>query len=149
MDRETIVTTFWSKAAATAGVARTARNPINPPNEDDLPCINIFELEDSAADGRSSGGAIPRPVYKRELQIVAELFILSSSEPAVSKELWSFVDDFKRAIYSEGVTLGLRGVDMAETETSRVLRPPNLEKVAGVGIVFKIMYVESISSLFN
>ena len=130
------------------GVQRTARNPINPPAEGDLPCINIFELSDRVGNAHKRGANLA-PGYRRELTVVIEPFVLGSSEPQATNELGRFVQEVKKKLYEGGVTLGLANVEVQETDMSSVLRPPGMEKVAGVGITIVIRYVEDVSRLFT
>ena len=146
LEREQILGALWERMASVTGVKRTARNPVNPPNVDDLPCINMFELADNVVATQRRGATQP-PAYKRELVVVLEPFVLGSSEPQATKELGAFVQELKKKLYEGGTTLGLKNVEIEETEMTQVLRPPAMERVAGVGISLKIRYVEDISRL--
>jgi hypothetical protein len=146
LEREEIIAALWQRMASVSGVQRTARNPVNPPTETDLPCINIFELSDEVTDAKSRGGS-RSPAYKRELRVVVEPFVLGDSEPQATQKLGLFVIELKKKLYEGGNTLGLSGVEVLEEEMSQVYRPPNTEKIAGIGITLKIKYVEDISRL--
>lgn len=144
LERDLILKALWARMASVAGVMFTARNPVNPPNKDNMPCIQFFELDDLVTDITKRGGL---PAHKRELELVIEMFILASSEPAATKELAEFVGKVKYKLYEGGVTLGLKGVELREVSTGQILRPPDLDLAIGVGIVLKIRYVEEISKL--
>lgn len=144
LERDSILKALWARMASVAGVMFTARNPVNPPNKDNMPCIQFFELDDLVTDITKRGGL---PAHKRELELVIEMFILASSEPAATKELAEFVGKVKYKLYEGGVTLGLKGVELREVSTGQILRPPDLDLAIGVGIVLKIRYVEEISKL--
>ena len=146
LEREAILSALWGRMAAVPDVARTARNPVNPPNADDLPCINIFEMRDRVVSVQQRGASKP-PAYKRELEVVLEPFVLGSSEPQATQELGTFVRKLKKKLYEGGVTLGIKGVEIEETGLTQVLRPPAVEKVAGIGIALTIKYIEDVSKL--
>lgn len=148
LEREFIIQALWERLSNVTGVNRTARNPVNPPSEEDMPCINFFELEDPVQDKTYRGGK-KYPAYKRALRVLLEPFVLGSSEPAASKELGAFVQETKKSLYAGGNTLGMKGVEMTEVGTGQVLRPPKVEKVAGIGITIEIRYVETIAKLFT
>ena len=144
--RELIFEELWRRMALVTGVTSTARNPINPPAESDLPRINLFELSDEV-DSASTRGRERSPVFKRTLTILLECFTVADSEAATSKTLWDFVEQMKIQLYSGGNSLGMRMLEVMEVRTSEVYRPPDLEKVAGVGIELEIAYVEDISTI--
>jgi hypothetical protein len=146
LEREQIIAALWGRMAAVAGVQRTARNPINPPAEGDLPCVNIFELGDRVREARKRGATAP-PAYKRELTVILEPFVLGTSEPQVTNELGAFLQEVKKKLYEGGTNLGLTGVEVEEVELSSIYRPPGMEKVAGIGITVNIRYVEDVSRL--
>ena len=145
LERDLILKALWARMASVEGVMFTARNPVNPPNKDNMPCVQFFELDDLVTDITKRGGL---PAHKRELELVIEMFILASSEPAATKELAEFVGKVKYKLYEGGVTLGLKDVELREVSTGQILRPPDLDLAIGVGIVLKIRYVEEISELF-
>ena len=146
LKREQILEELWRRMAQVTGVASTARNPINPPTESDMPRINLFELPDEVTIA-STRGKTRTPVYRRESTILLECFTVAASEAAASKTLWAFVEQMKLQIYSGGNSLGMNGVEVEEKTTTEVYRPPDLENVAGVGIELGIAYVEDISAL--
>lgn len=144
LERELVMEALWARMADVEGVAFTARNPVNPPNKDNMPCIQFFELEDCVAASTMRGRV---PVYKRDLDLIIEMFILAGSEPAASKELSEFVGKVKYKLYEGGVTLGLKGVEIREVSAGQILRPPDLDLAVGVGIVLRVRYIEDISKL--
>jgi hypothetical protein len=132
--------------AEVTGVKSTARNPVNPPKDGDFPRINIFEMDDAVKEKSMRGGS-QYPSYKRDFSVLVETFIKASSEQAGPKELSLFIKELKKKMYESGATLGLKGVELSETATGEVLRPPNLDLVIGVGIVLSIRYVEDVSKI--
>ena len=140
--REEIAQEIWNRLSNIVGVQRVARNPENPPDINDLPTAQFFELDDVVTEMRMRGNS---PAYKRELTIVIEVFVAGSSEAAASKELMSFVKEMKSAFYSNGNSLSNANARLGliqETEQSRILRPGVGSHVAGIGTVFKISYTE-------
>jgi hypothetical protein len=113
-----------------------------------MPRINIFELPDKV-EKAAKRGATKHPSYIRKLEIALEAFVVSSSESAASKDLGLFVQELKKKLYEGGSNLGLNGVEVVETGASQILRPPNLDNVAGVGIILTVAYVENIANLFG
>jgi len=147
-EREVILAKLWELVAATSGVGRTARNPVTPPNENDMPCINLFELDD-LVDSSANRGASQYPAYKRTLSVVIEVFASGSSEAAATKALGLFVQEMKKKIYQYGVSLGLANVEVLEESAGRILHPPDMERTVGIGISLRIKYVEDVSKLFS
>ena len=148
LEREAILEEFWKRLASVDGVKFTARNPSAPPSLEDLPVIQFFELNDSVVEP-SSRGASARPIYKRELQLVVEVFIKAEQEASSTKELGLFVQEVKKALFTDGVTLGRRSVELSEIETGRILRPAVGGPIIGVGLAYKIRYIENIQTLFT
>jgi len=148
LEREAILAALWKRMAAVSGVARTARNPVDPPSLEDLPCINMFELQDKVVGVKKRGASL-LPEYRREVSVALEVFVAGSSEPQSSQALGLFVQDVKRKLYEGGVTLGLKGVEVEETDASQILRPSKMDSVAGIGILLKIKYVEDVTKLEN
>jgi hypothetical protein len=148
MDRESIIAEVWERLSEVTGVTRTARNPVNPPAEEDYPFIALFEDRDRVVDQRMRG-ATDLPTYKRILPVVIEVYILASSEMSASKELGAFVLEVKRKVYEGGITLGIHGVSIKETGASEVYRPEGLEKVAGIGLFFDIQFTEDLQSILS
>ena len=146
LERELIFGALWDRMASVSGVVRTARNPVNPPNVDDLPCINMFEMQDKVVSVQKRGASRP-PAYIRELTMIIETFVLGTSEPQATQELGAFVTELKKKLYEGGTTLGLSGVEIEEVGMTPVLRPPGVEKVAGVGLSLKVTYIEDVSLL--
>lgn len=144
LERERILAELWSRMSEVTGVAYTARNPKAPPNTDDLPAIQFFEFDDEVEEASSRGGY---PSYKRTFDLILEVFIAGSSESSSSKELGAFVQEVKKKLYAGGPTLG-KTCSFKESKSTRVLRPPAGENVAGIGIKLEIRYVEDIAALF-
>jgi hypothetical protein len=140
LKRESIAQEFWKRIAGVTDVVYTSRNPKAPPGEDNLPASQFFEFEDKVVEVGKRGDTL---VYKRRWTIVLEMFTKSTAEAASSKELMDFVEDTRLAIYDGGPSLG--GLcELHEVDSSRVLRPPAGENIAGIGISFEINYVEEI-----
>lgn len=145
-DRDVVIGALWQAIASVSGVVRTSRNPSRPPKVSDMPAIQMFELDDKVI-GRTLRGVGRSPSYKRQLLVAVESFIEAESDESSSAELFAFVNDLKAALYADGQSLGLTGVEFSEKSMSPVLRPPGLEQVAGIGILLEITYVEDISQL--
>lgn len=143
MKREDFLQVIWQRMSEVEGVSTTARNPVDWPEVDELPRINIFDMEEDVEEGGS------RRTNRCKLTIVIEAFINASEENAGSKELATFMQKVLGAMYTTGLKLLKNrdnGVSMIkETRRSRVLRPPVGEPVFGLGIFFEIYYAEDIS----
>lgn len=147
IEREQVIDALWGRLAAVTGVVRTARNPKEEPSVNDMPIIQFFELGDRVRSATRRGKE-RHPAYKRELTIAVESFVNGTTEGAVSQELVDFVNALKTKLYEGGNNLGIRGVEFVETESSRVLRPPVGEPVAGLGLVLRITYTEDTGKHF-
>lgn len=147
IEREEVITALWERLASVPGVVRTARNPKEEPSVTDMPIIQIFELIDRVRSATRRGKE-RHPAYKRELTVAVESFVKSDTEAATSQELVEFINALKAKLYEGGNNLGIKGVEFVETESSRVLRPPVGEAVAGVGIVIRITYTEDTGKHF-
>jgi len=145
-EREAAVSEFWKRAAATETVVFTARNPKEPPADDNLPAIQFFELEDEVASASRRGGY---PAHIRNLTVVAEMFLKAESEGSANKELYDLAAKFKAKIYEGRVNnLGGACAEISEVSAGRVLRPDVGGPVIGMGIVFRIRYIENVALLF-
>lgn len=147
IEREDVITALWGRLAAVTGVVRTARNPKEEPSVTDMPIIQFFELPDLVRSATRRGKE-RHPAYKRQLTVAIESFVQGTTESAVSQELVEFINALKTKLYEGGNTLGIKGVEFVETESSRVLRPPVGEPVAGLGIVIRITYTEDTGKHF-
>ncbi len=147
IEREEVVTALWARLASVPGVVRTARNPKEEPSVNDMPVIQIFELPDRVRSATRRGKE-RHPAYKRELTVVVESFVQGETESSSSQALVEFINALKTKLYQGGNNLGIKGVEFVETESSRVLRPPVGEAVAGVGIVIRITYTEDTGKHF-
>ena len=146
LERESAIAELWRRMASVPGVNYTTRNPKAPPSIDDMPTINIFELEDEVIGKGTRGGY---PIYKRSLPIVLEVFIVGSSESAATKELGLFLQEMRKKLYEGGVNLGRKCAEISETTQTRVLRPPTGEHTVGIGLSFDMIYIEDISKLMS
>ena len=146
LEREIAIAELWRRMNSVSGVKYTTRNPKAPPSIDDMPTINIFELEDEVV-GESMRGNYP--IYKRRLPIVLEVFITGSSESAATKELGLFLKEMRKKLYEGGANLGGRCAKITETTQTRVLRPPTGEHTVGIGLSFDMIYIEDISKLMS
>lgn len=147
IEREQVIEALWGRLAAVPGVQRTARNPKEEPSVTDMPVIQFFELIDRVRSATLRGSQ-RHPAYKRQLTIAVEAFVTAPTEAAVSQELVSFINALKTKLYEGGNNLGIRGIEFVESESSRVLRPPTGEAVAGLGIVLRITYTEDTGKHF-
>lgn len=146
LEREIAIAELWRRMNSVSGVKYTTRNPKAPPSIDDMPTINIFELEDEVVAKTMRGGY---PAYKRSLPIVLEAFITGSSESAATKELGVFLQEMRKKLYEGGTTLGGKCAEITETTQTRVLRPPAGEHTVGIGLTFEMIYIEDISRLMS
>ncbi len=147
LEREIFIQELWKRLADVDDVVSTARNPKDPPNIGDLPCIHFFELGDRVIS-TSRRGASQYPVYTRVLSLVMEIFLVGVDEPSSTKSLIEIVKNTKIKVYADGNTLGKRCSEVREVDAGRILRPPVGGPVIGVGLAFEIQYVENISNLF-
>lgn len=123
-ERELIIAEWWKRCANTVGVKFTARNPKDPPNDENMPCILFFEGED-IVEQISSRGASGFPTFRRRLQLITSLFMIGDSEASSTKEMGLWVQAFKKSLYADGTNLGGRlGCSIEETSMGRVVRPP-------------------------
>ena len=146
LEREILMQELHNRLSAVEGANFVERNPAEPPGVNDLPAILIFEFPDSMEEGSHRGGY---PIYRRVLKVVIESFINAASEGAATTELSVFIGKVRKAIYTGGNNLSRKAVTLIEVESSRVLRPPVGENVAGLGLVFEITYTENVANLFN
>lgn len=147
LERELIIEELWSRLASVKGVMYTARNPKAEPNTNDMPCVQFFELPDDPTPAQSRGGVGAYPVYKRTLKVIIESFVKGTTEASSSKELGEFMQEVKKALYTNGNVL-VKDSFFVETEGSRIMRPPTGENIVGIGMVLEITYIEDISKLF-
>lgn len=145
LEREAIIAELWKRLALVDGVVFTARNPKQSPAESDLPAIMIFELGDAVVEESMRGGY---PIYRRALDVIIEAYVKPNDEQSASKELGLFVQEIKKQVYAGGTNLGKKCSTISETDAGRILRPPIGSPVIGVGLAFKITYVENIQLLF-
>lgn len=144
-NRETIIGEFWKRLSSVSGVNRTTRNPAAPPALSDFPIIQFFELDDVITKMSNRGGY---PIYTRKLTVVIEPYTTASEESLASKELGTFVENIKTALYVGGDNLGKKCSLIVETGSSRTFRPPVGENSIGMQIQFEILYIEDISKLY-
>lgn len=147
LEREELIEELWRRLASVEGVAYTARNPKAEPNESNMPCVQFFELDDDPKPAQSRGGAVAYPVYKRELKVIVEAFVKGTTEASSSKELGLFVQEVKKALYTNGNVL-IPNCFFIEVEGSRILRPPTGGNIIGIGLVLQVSYIEDTSRLF-
>lgn len=143
LKREEIVRELWRRMTTVEGVEYTSRNPDVAPSIDNLPLVNIFELDDRVEKHDMRGGV---PVYFRVLQVVFETFIKGTSAGDSSAELFTFLAKVKTKLYEGGPTLG--GLcTVLEVEQSRVLQPEIGSYVVGIGTVLELRYIEDVKLL--
>lgn len=147
VERELIIQELWKRLAGVTDVRYTARNPKVPPKVEDLPALQFFELGDTVEKvGRRGGTNYPN--FHRRLRVVIEAFINPQAEGSSGKELGLFVQNVKKALFTDGSTLG-KLCEIQEVETTRVLRPPVGENIIGIGLVYDLIYVEDVSRLYS
>jgi hypothetical protein len=141
-EREDIIVEFMQRLSSITGVQYTARNPDKVPSKDEMPCIQLFEMEDKVEETKMRGDV---PIaYRRAFEVITEHFIKGTTDEKASKELIAFLKLCKQKIYADGQTLGKR-CSLEETGAGRILRPESGSHIAGMGISWKIRYVETIN----
>ena len=154
MKREELVTEVQRRFAGiktangyTLDVNHVFRNPEEEPNPSIMPLVNLFEMPDLLVSQKDRGATKP-PIATRELVVVAECWMVATSEGKASKEISQFLKAARVAIFNDGITLGKKGViGVAEIEVSRVYRPAIGNGVVGIGQVLRIRYLEDYSQL--
>jgi hypothetical protein len=122
------------------------RNPDDEPSPDTMPCVNIFEMEDTSMDFRNRGGSFP-PIITKNFRVALEAWLVSTSEGLVSTDVSAFLRSERQVIFSDGVTLGGAVSIATEVEVSRVFRPGIANFVGGIGVVLEFIYIEDFSNL--
>lgn len=145
LEREILIKELWRRLSNVSTVNRTARNPASPPSIGDLPVIQFFELEDIVEGNTSRNGY---PAYKRKLNLVIEAYTTATDEATSSKTLGEFVQLVKKELYRNGNNLNGTCVLIAETGSSRILRPPVADNAVGISLNFDVIYIENISRLY-
>ena len=146
LEREEIIEELQRRMWLVTGIKKVARNTKAEPSVDDLPYIGIFELPDVVEEVDTRGATKP-PDYRRRMGVMIESFIAASSEGASSQEMFIFVGELKKQLYTGGQTLG--GLcAFREVDYSRVLRPPAGDNTIGIGIALEIVYIEDTTKLF-
>jgi hypothetical protein len=133
------MTELEKRMTTVTGVVFVGRNPGKEPSTEDVPCINIFELDDPVDEMRMRGG---KPDYKRSLNVVIEFFIAGSTDAKASKELTAFWELIKQKLYAAPYGLGGLANAVYETGAGRVLRPSVGEHLIGLGMAITIRYIE-------
>lgn len=122
------------------------RNPDVEPSPDTMPCINLFEMEDSSIELASRSASTP-PIIKKNLRVVLEMWVKSTSEGRCSKDVSDFLKSVRQVVFSDGVTLGKYAAMVSEVEVSRMFRPDIQSNVGGIGTVLEFIYIEDFSTL--
>lgn len=146
LERENIMVELWRRMANVEGVVYTARNPSKPPAVEDMPAIQLFELRDAVVDASARGG---RPIYKRKLEVIAEIYVKADNDASATHELGLFLQAVRKAVFVDGESLHGVCSHIEETEMSRVLRPLVGGPIVGVGLAYVITYIENIQTLFT
>ena len=123
------------------------QNPESEPLVESMPCVNLFEFAEITLDHAKNRGASQPPIYTKEFQVVIESWYASSSLGRTSKDITAFLKSNRKAIFSDGITLGRLCSLIQETEVSRVYRPPIGNNVVGIGQVLTIRFIEDFNSL--
>lgn len=122
------------------------RNPEDEPSPDLMPCVNIFEMEDSPIHLQTRSASTP-PISTQSLRLILEMWYKATSQGAGSVSIMLFLKSVRTALFSDGITLGNVVKQMAEVEVSRVFRPAISNRVFGIGVVLELLYVEDFSNL--
>ncbi len=141
-EREDLIVEFMKRLASVPDVEYTARNPDKVPSKDNMPCIQLFEMEDIVDEPKMRGDIAV--AYKRSFEVITEHFVEGTTDEKASKELVAFIKSCKKVIYADGQTLGKR-CSLEETGGGRILRPESGSHIAGMGISWKIRYIETIN----
>ncbi len=122
------------------------RNPEDEPSPDLMPCVNIFEMEDSPIHLQTRSASTP-PISTQNLRLVLEMWYKSTSQGAGSVDIMLFLKSVRTVLFSDGITLGGTVKQMAEVEVSRVFRPAISNMIFGIGVVLELLYIEDFSNL--
>lgn len=139
--REEIVVEVWKRLKSITGVT-SKRNPESPPRPDDLPAVNLFEMEEK--HDQSMGREYP--TSKNAFPLAVEVIIKGTSEAAVSGELTVLVDAVLKALYDAPKFLGKKA-ELDRTATTRPVTLPGGEHIKGIGIIFTARYSEDLANL--
>ena len=139
--RDALVTEVWRRLSSVEGMKTTKRNPEEPPEAQDCPVGNIFELDDET----TVPGTRPVPTNKQELLLILELFIKGTSAASASKELWVLYRKVMKALYAEPKFLSGKG-ELRKIRTSRVVTVDSGNHMKGLGIAFNALYIEDIAT---
>ncbi len=127
-------------------VSYVFRNPEREPSPDRMPCVNMFEMEDSSVDFARRGGSLP-PIITKNFRAILEMWLMSTSEGQVSTDVSAFLRSVRQVIFSDGITLGGVASMVTEVEVSRMFRPGISNSVGGIGTVLELIYIEDFSNL--
>jgi hypothetical protein len=127
-------------------IAYVFRNPEEEPSVNRMPCINIFEFPDITVDEKQRGGSL-KPIYKKEFQVVLEMWYVSASAGETSRDIMTFLKSVREVIFEGGITLGGKAKYVKEEEVSRVYRPGIGNNVVGIGQVLSFQYIEDFDTL--
>ena len=139
MKRDDILAEMQARLAPLANVYR---NPSEEIAIENMPMINLYELTDSVLDVTMRGRSL-YPIYKRQLSVVLEVWI-HSEEGKVNRDIFDLLNQSRRAIYADGVTLGGLAVEVREQEMSKLFRA-EIPATAGIGCLFLITYIDNLN----
>ena len=142
LQRELVMAEIVRRMFLVSGHGTISRNPESPPDTEDFPAIQLFELDDEVTEQTMRGG---KPTLKRKLQVAIEMYLSASSEGARSSELAAFVALVKAELYRGKQNFNGTAEVWREISMSRILIPPVGANAIGVGIAIEIAYLEDIS----
>ena len=145
LQRETCIRRLMYLLSQVPSVGFVARNPVSAPDAADFPAIMLFEFPDRVMSMSRRGGY---PSYIRQMQVNIEFYVAGTTEDSASSDLTTFLQDAKTLIYTDGATLGLKGVAVEEVSSTRLWRPPVGKNAAGIGLQFNIQFVENTGAYF-
>ena len=144
LKRESIATEVWRRMSGIAGL-KSDRNPETPPTAEDMPCGLIFEMADKVTEP-SRGRDYPR--YKREFEIIIELFTSAETSEESSRAITTLVEDTRKVLFASPYNLGGLG-DLEERSTSRIVTVDAANHIKGISIAFVVKYAEDVADLFT
>jgi hypothetical protein len=112
-----------------------------------MPMTNVFEFPEISLGEAKRRGASQPPIYTKELTVVMEHWYVSASRGQTTKDVYTYLSSARKAMFSDGITLGRLCSNVEETEVSRIYRPPIGNHVVGIGQVLNFRYVEDFAEL--
>ena len=144
IEREDIISSIQKSLWDIDGIALVERNLRQLANPGEFPAVFIVDLGDEV----DAPTARPTIEYKRAWTIAIVSIIQGSSEEAAIKELATFQDQVRKAVFSNNKTVGrdYKGfISEGHIEPIAFLNIGN--KVVAQGMQFEIRYVSSLAHL--